>query len=155
MGRTPAAEWAGPAAMPGNYTLHLGVYDPQGDVAGLDVLGANGVPLGKRATLTLTLPTPTPAQAIPQPWTEIAPGVELAASLDAATAEPGQRLLLTLHWRTTDSVALPAQVTATWPGVRASQPGPGSVRPNLAIGDHSAHGPQPDRAAASPPAQSF
>lgn len=86
-------------------------------MAGLDVLSDDGIPLGKRGILTLTLSTPTLAQVISQPWTQIAPGVDLAASLDATTAEPGQRLLLTLFWRMSASATLPTQVMVTWPGV--------------------------------------
>lgn len=118
VGRIPAVEWAGPAAVPGNYTLALGVYDPQGDVAGLDVLSPGGTPSGKRAILPLTLAEPTqPPRRIPATWVSVAPGVEMTAQIVPATVEPGQRTVLTLYWRTTEAISLPDALTVDWSAV--------------------------------------
>ncbi|MEZ4729454.1 MAG: glycosyltransferase family 39 protein [Caldilineaceae bacterium] len=50
MGRISADAWAGAGALPGRYQIHLGVYDPAGDPAGLDLLG-------RQATGSANLPS--------------------------------------------------------------------------------------------------
>ncbi len=100
VGRLPAADWAGDGAAPGNYTLRLGVYDPAGDLAGLDLVGTDGQALGKRAALNLTLPMPTAAVIGENPfsWAELAPDVFAEINVDPRTGETGQPLLLNVHW---------------------------------------------------------
>lgn len=100
VGHIPAIDWAGPGAAPGNYMLRLGVYDPTGDSAGLDVIGVDGQPLGKKVSITVTLPTPTSAILDENPfsWTELASGLFAKASLEPATVEAGQTLVLQVDW---------------------------------------------------------
>ena len=100
VGRIAARDWAGDAAMPGNYRLRLGVYDPTGDVGGLDVLAGDGTPQGKRTTLDVTLPRPTISVIGENPtsWPELAPGI----FADAVISQPMQ---LTVRWWTDQSLA--------------------------------------------------
>ncbi len=49
LGRIPAVEWAGPGALAGPYLVRLSVYDTEGDLAGLDMLGSEGQPVGRRS----------------------------------------------------------------------------------------------------------
>ncbi|MFN2200701.1 MAG: glycosyltransferase family 39 protein [Caldilineaceae bacterium] len=100
LGRVLAEDWAGPGALPGDYRLKLGVYDAQGDLTGLDVIGDEGRPLGKSITLDLNLRQPTEgpdivnkvtfAQIIPDLFTEIL--------LSAEKAEPGELIPAEMHW---------------------------------------------------------
>lgn len=111
VGRIRATEWAGAAAMPGVYQLHLGLYDPQGDPAGLDRLAPNGIAQGKSVALDLTLAQPTDAAALSLPETVVAlaPGLQVAFATDQTQAEPGEPFLLTLYWRAAVPLeALPA-----------------------------------------------
>jgi uncharacterized membrane protein len=100
VGRIAARDWAGDAAMPGNYRLRLGVYDPTDDVAGLDVLAGDGTPQGKRTTLDVTLPHPTISEIGENPtsWPELALGI----FADAVINQPMQ---LTVRWWTDQSLA--------------------------------------------------
>jgi hypothetical protein len=102
VGHIPAREWAGEGAAPGNYRLRLGVYDPLGDPAGLDVIGADGAPQGKRTTVALSLPQPTLAVIGENPfsWDELAPGIFADVALDPHSAESGQPLRLEIRWWT-------------------------------------------------------
>jgi hypothetical protein len=102
IGRIPAREWAGDGAAPGNYRLRLGVYNPLDDPAGLDVIGADGAPQGKRTTLDLSLPQPTFTVIGENPfsWDELAPGIFADVTLDSHSAEPGQPLRLEIRWWT-------------------------------------------------------
>ncbi|MBI1297978.1 phospholipid carrier-dependent glycosyltransferase [bacterium] len=100
VGRIAALDWAGDAAMPGNYRLYLGVYDPTGDAAGVDVLAGDGTPQGKRITLDVTLPRPTISVIGENPtsWPELAPGI----FADAVITQPSQ---LNVRWWTDQSLA--------------------------------------------------
>ncbi|MBX3002181.1 MAG: hypothetical protein KF893_26895, partial [Caldilineaceae bacterium] len=102
VGRIPAQEWAGDGAAPGNYRLNLGVYDPMGDPAGLDVIGADGAPQGKRAKVELSLPQPTFAVIGENPfvWDEVGAGIFADASVEPRAAEPGQPLRVEIRWWT-------------------------------------------------------
>jgi hypothetical protein len=102
VGRIPAHAWAGEGAAPGNYQLRLGVYDPLGDPAGFDVLGADGAPQGKRTMVALSLPQPTLAVIGENPfsWDELTPGIFADVALDPRSAEPGQPLRLEIRWWT-------------------------------------------------------
>jgi hypothetical protein len=107
VGRIPARGWAGDGAAPGNYRLRLGVYDPLGDPAGLDLIGADGAPQGKRTVLDLLLPQPTVAVIGENPfsWDELSPGIFADVALDPRSAEPGQPLRLEIRWWTDQSLA--------------------------------------------------
>lgn len=100
VGRVPARAWAGEGAMPGNYQLHLGVYDPAGDPAGLDIVGEAGTPQGKEALLALLLSAPTPAvlEENPLSWAEVAPGLFLDLTVTPAAAEPAQPVIVEASW---------------------------------------------------------
>lgn len=116
MGRIPAADWAGAGALPGQYKVQLGVYDPAGDLAGLDLLDDRGNQLGKFATLAVDLPQTTPAEppagAIDD--TEIITGVRLAFGLDAIAAEPGQKAPLRLDWFLEQKLTRMPALTVRW-----------------------------------------
>ncbi len=116
MGRIPAADWAGPGALPGQYKVQLGVYDPAGDLAGLDLLDDRGNQLGKFATLAVDLPQTTPAEppagAIDD--TEIITGVRLAFGLDAIAAELGQKAPLRLDWFLEQKLTRAPALTVRW-----------------------------------------
>jgi hypothetical protein len=107
VGRIPAREWAGAGAAPGNYQVRLGVYDPAGDPAGLDLLDANGDPLGKWAALevTLTEPTTTIIGENPFSWDQVAPGLYADVILSTREVEPGQPVSLSIGWWTAHSLA--------------------------------------------------
>ena len=94
LGRLSSAEWAGEAAIPGTYTLYLGVYDPIGDPAGLDVLAADGEKQGKRLPIALTLQRPTSSTLSEDPltWPEIAPGLHAKFVPATTTVQLGQPL---------------------------------------------------------------
>lgn len=115
--RIPALQWAGPAAMPGNYTVSLGVYDPVGDPAGLDLMGNQGTPSGKRAFLAVTLPAPTlpPPGLNPTGWPLVASGVQAQVRLQSATVEPGQRLDFEILWYVQNEIpGSQAELTVDW-----------------------------------------
>jgi hypothetical protein len=86
--------------------LRLGVYDPLGDPVGLDVIGADGAPQGKRTMLALSLPQPTLAVIGENPfsWHELAPGIFADVALDPHSAEPGQPLSVEIRWWTKQSL---------------------------------------------------
>ena len=118
VGRITATEWAGAAAMPGAYQLHLGLYDPNGDPAGLDRLAEDGIAQGKSVALDLTLAQPTAAAALSLPETivTLAPGLQVAFATDQSRAEPGEPFLLTLYWRAAVPLeALPSLVVQWQP----------------------------------------
>ncbi|MEX1018154.1 MAG: glycosyltransferase family 39 protein [Litorilinea sp.] len=104
LGRIPAAAWAGPGALPGTYRLRVGVYDIDGDLSGLDILGESGQPLGKHAIMDIQLPVPTigPRAAATDDarvaFAELAPDLWLEVAIDTEQAEPGQAIPTELHW---------------------------------------------------------
>ncbi len=101
VGRIPAADWAGEGAAAGAYQLQVGLYDPAGDLTGLDVLDQAGNPQGKRATVQLQLPVTIPMAPQGDPpgaWHEIGPGIYVDATLVPEQAMPGAILTLKLRW---------------------------------------------------------
>jgi len=116
MGRVPAADWAGAGALPGQYKVQLGVYDPVGDPAGLDLLDGSGNQLGKAVTLAVELPQTTPAEppagAIDD--TEIITGIRLAFPFDVVAAEPGQDAPLRVDWFLERKLTQPIELTLRW-----------------------------------------
>ncbi|HXF62538.1 MAG TPA: hypothetical protein VNK95_13035, partial [Caldilineaceae bacterium] len=100
LGRIRASEWAGSGALPAPYRVRLVVYDANGDMTGLDVLGSQGQPLGKQLTLDLTLPVATrgPDQMDPVTFAQILPDLFMELLLSAEQAEPGQAFAAELHW---------------------------------------------------------
>lgn len=100
MGHIPAAVWAGPGAIPGHYQVQLGVYDPVGDPAGLDLLDAAGNPVGKFVVLTVNLAQTTSSASLPAGAVvaELATGLRAAFAPDTFAVEPGQPVAVTLYW---------------------------------------------------------
>ncbi len=100
LGHIAAADWAGPGALPGSYRIRLGVYETTGDLTGLDVMGPEGQPLGKFATLDLDLPVATrgPDALDPNTFAQIIPDLFLELQLATEQAEPGQAFAIELHW---------------------------------------------------------
>lgn len=101
----PALTWAGPAAMPDSYQIRLGIYDPTGDGAGLDLLDAAGVPQGKTVTLSVSLTEQTTdrALALPNDVVQATPDVRLYFNLEGDAGEPGQRVVAQTLWYLEDS----------------------------------------------------
>ncbi len=116
MGRIPATEWAGPGALPGSYQVQLGVYDPAGDPAGLDLLDPAGNPTGKFVLLAVNLAHATSAndQLVPEASTEIVPGVQVGFSPEPLAAEPGQTVALTLHWLLENQLQTMPELLLQW-----------------------------------------
>jgi 4-amino-4-deoxy-L-arabinose transferase-like glycosyltransferase len=100
LGRIPAADWAGDGALPGPYRVRLVVYDANGDLTGLDMVGEQGQPLGKHATLDIDLPAPTkgPDEMDPVTFAQLIPDLFAELSLATEQAEPGQAFAAELHW---------------------------------------------------------
>ena len=100
LGRIFSEDWAGPGALPGSYKLRLGVYDADGDLTGLDVIGPEGQPLGKHITLELDLGVPTTGPDIVNKVTfaELIPDLFIELILAAEQAEPGELVPAELHW---------------------------------------------------------
>ncbi len=100
LGRVYSEEWAGPGALPGAYEMKLGVYDANGDLTGLDVIGEEGQPLGKHITLDLALPASTEGPDIVNKATfaEIIPDLFIEPLLAAGQAEPGELVPAQMNW---------------------------------------------------------
>lgn len=113
LGRVPAADWLGPGAPAGAYRVRLGVYDPAGDVAGLDVTGPAGERLGKQALLQPVVDQPVPLAPGEEPtaWHEISAGVFVKPTLATDRAEPGQPVALQLLWYAPEAQAIGALVS--------------------------------------------
>ena len=100
----------------GLYPLRLGVYDVNGDLTGIDVIGPKGQPLGKSVTLTIPLRRPvkgpdvvdkvTYAQIIPDLFTEV--------SLSTEQAEPGQLFGAEIHWYAEEKMKGDYDLLARW-----------------------------------------
>ncbi len=87
----PTLEDVMPGALPGSYTLRLTLYDPASDVAGLDVLGSTGAPLGKRAAIPFSLDrivSPGTDVPLPEPVDHIRVGSLRAYVLDPTDENP-------------------------------------------------------------------
>ena len=102
VGQIPASDWAGAGAIPGKYRVVLGVYDPEGDVAGLDVVGAQGQLLGKRADLDLIL-NEVVGGASRGELVELAEGLSASVALNADAVQPGEPLLVDLWWMVSEA----------------------------------------------------
>lgn len=117
LGRVPAMYWLGEGAPAGGYWVRLGVYDPDRNVAGLDVTGAAGEQLGKQAILkpTLTRPLPYPLDEEPTNWHEISENVFVKSipSEDNRqwVVEQGQAVDLQLLWYTSRAQVISALIT--------------------------------------------
>lgn len=100
LGRVYAEDWAGPGALPGDYKMKLGVYDVDGDLTGLDVIGSEGQPLGKHITLDLGLGVPTTGPDVVNKVTfaEVIPDLFVELLLSAEQSEPGELVPAEMHW---------------------------------------------------------
>ena len=99
-GRIPVDEWIGAGAPPGNYQLRLGVYDPAGDPAGLDLLSGDGERLGKRTAVEIELPQPIPLPPEEEPsrWHPLQEGLFVRSIPVTSSASPGEQMLLQMLW---------------------------------------------------------
>jgi hypothetical protein len=92
-----------PGTPPGDYGLEVGVYT-EADPTGLDVLDQAGAPQGKRAVPggVKLVPLPASAEDVEAPHAgraDLGGGLELLGwDLDRDSAQPGDRLRLTLVW---------------------------------------------------------
>lgn len=100
LGRIFSEDWAGPSALPNDYRMRLSVYDVNGDLTGLDVIGPEGQPLGKHITLDLSLPVPTKGPDYVNEVTFAQIITDLFAELDLGEeqAEPGQVVHTEIRW---------------------------------------------------------
>lgn len=114
-GIIPAKVWAGAGAAPGDYRLYLGVYDPAGDLAGLDRLDDHGVALGKTLLIDLTLRAPT-AAPVPEAFhgAPVAPGLAVTLAPAVTTVEPGEPLAATLQWALTEQPIERVEFVLQW-----------------------------------------
>ncbi len=80
--------------------MRISVYDAEGDLTGLDVIGPEGQPLGKHITLELALPTATKGPDLSNKITsaQLIPDLFAELSLAAEQAEPGQTVQTQLVW---------------------------------------------------------
>lgn len=100
LGRIPAAQWVGPGALPGSYQVRIVVYDVNGDLTGLDMIGPQGQPQGRQHTLDLTLPVAVkgPDEMNEVTFAEIIPDLFVELSLSTEQSEQGQPFAAQLHW---------------------------------------------------------
>jgi mannosyltransferase len=100
LGRIPAAEWAGPGALAGNYRVRLTVYDPNGDLTGVDMIGDQGQPVGRQAMLNLDLPVAAKGPDVmdPNTFAQVLPDLFMQVTPLDTTAEPGQAFGLEVQW---------------------------------------------------------
>ena len=100
VGALSPESWAGPGALPARYRVRLAVYDINGDLAGLDILGPQGQPLGKFITLDIDLPVPTPGPTAVDliAFAPILPNLQVELLTSTEQAEPGQAFAVEFHW---------------------------------------------------------
>ena len=100
LGRVFSEDWVGASALPNDYRMRLSVYDAEGDLTGLDVIGPEGQPLGKHITLDLTLPVATEGPDYVNEVTFAQLITDLFAEFDLAAeqAEPGQLVQAEIRW---------------------------------------------------------
>jgi hypothetical protein len=88
--------------MPGPYRVRLSLYDVNGDLSGLDVIGVRGQPVGRQVLLDVDLPTHSPGPDIgdteKRAYAEIIPDLFVQLSLDQEQAEPGQAVPVEILW---------------------------------------------------------
>ncbi len=134
-----------PGTPPGDYTIRVGVYALQSGRA-LDVLSANGIPIGTSFELgkvqvvrPAAPPAPAALQMAQTAGVALNPDLELLGySVPQEPVRPGQRLRFTLFWRATrrpesdyQAVALLTSDGGAF-GSRASWPAAGRAYPTLA-----------------------
>ncbi|MEZ4712861.1 MAG: hypothetical protein R3A44_37075 [Caldilineaceae bacterium] len=108
-----APDWLGFDALPGAYQLRLGVYAPDGDPAGLDLLDATGAPHSKRALLNVAVEQ-APAAAYELPRESVPIPVSATAVLDKETVEPGQPVDVAITWRLGQPLHEDASLDVQW-----------------------------------------
>lgn len=116
LGRIPAAEWAGPGALPGAYRVRIVVYNVNGDLTGLDMIGSQGQPQGKQYTLDLTLPAATrgPDEMDEVTFAEVLPDLFVELQLSTEQAEPGQAFAAELYWYAEETPASDFDLRLRW-----------------------------------------
>ncbi len=105
LGRIPATEWAGPGALAGHYRVRLSVYESNGDLTGLDMIGSQGQPVGRMATLDLNLRVAAegPDEMDPATFVEVMPDLFMKPHVLAGQAEPGQAFMVDFNWYAEDN----------------------------------------------------
>jgi hypothetical protein len=101
VGRIPAAEWAGPGALAGHYRVRLSLYDTLGDLSGVDIIGAQGQPVGAHAILDLDLPIAVEGpdiDPVAANFIELIPNMFMQIGLLANQVEPGQAFAAQFEW---------------------------------------------------------
>ncbi len=116
VGRIPASEWTNLVALPGTYRLRLGVYDVNGDLSGLDVIGKQGQPLGRNVMLDLPLSKPTKGPDIVDKVTfaQIIKDLYVEISLPTEQAEPGELVGSEIHWYAEEKVPGDYDLLVRW-----------------------------------------
>jgi mannosyltransferase len=116
LGRIPATEWAGPGALAGHYRVRLGVYDTQGDLSGLDMIGSQGQPVGRQATLDLDLPVAAkgPDTMDSLTFVQVIPDLFMHVTVLADQAEPGQAFAANFEWYAEDNPEIDMNVRMRW-----------------------------------------
>ena len=116
LGRIPAEDWAGPGALPGSYRIRMGVYELNGDLNGVDVIGAQGQPLGKQITMDLTLDRPTvgPDYVNEATSAELIVDLFVELILTDEQAEPGQLVGMELRWYAEERPAYDYDLLVRW-----------------------------------------
>ncbi|MFN8439867.1 MAG: glycosyltransferase family 39 protein [Caldilineaceae bacterium] len=106
IGRIPAADLLDPGALPNLYELYLTVFDPKGDLSGLDVYDTDGTPLGKQSYLIYQPHEAQPGPADPSAltWPQLLPGVLLQPTLAKDSIAAGEHLVVDMHWYLTQTV---------------------------------------------------
>ncbi|MEZ4615584.1 MAG: glycosyltransferase family 39 protein [Caldilineaceae bacterium] len=105
MGLIPADDWLGPAAMPGEYHLQLGVYNPADAANGLDWVDTSGQSVGKFVTLVATEQGHTSDKLLPVPddIVQVTPDARVYLPPPGEPLVAGDPLVMTLLWYLEDT----------------------------------------------------
>jgi hypothetical protein len=117
VGRIPAAEWAGAGALAGHYRVRLSVYDTNGDLSGLDIIGSQGQPAGALTTLDVDLPvavTGPDIDPVPDTFVQLFPDIFMQVGLLANQAEPGQAFAAEFNWYAERDVKVDFDLRLRW-----------------------------------------
>lgn len=116
IGRIPVEEWAGPGALAGHYRVRLSLYDTNGDLSGIDIIGPQGQPLGAQATLDVDLPVAANGPDIMDPLTYVPllPDLFVQATVLADRAEPGLAFPIEFYWYPEDRLEVDVDLRFRW-----------------------------------------
>lgn len=116
VGRIPAQEWAGPGALAGHYRVRLSLYDTNGDLSGVEIIGSQGQPVGAPATLDLDLPVAAegPDQMDPLAFVQLIPNLYVQMNVMADRSEPGLDFPIEFHWYAEEPIEVDADLRFRW-----------------------------------------